>query len=128
MVLRTESPTIQPLSLSSFIEQAFLDEEIQHAKVWEGGVATRLSDILRDVWADHEADRLVLVADRLPSLISEEQQVLWGLIQSRQELWLQPLSQGLYNVSKATFNFKALREQWGELKAEAARPVIPTRA
>lgn len=136
MALRTESLTIRidpkvkylaslaastaRLSLSSFIERA-LDEKIQRAEVWEGGVATKLSDILREIWADHEADRFALLADRLPSLLSEEQQVLWGLIQSRQELWLQPLSQGLYNVSRVTFNFKALREQWDELKAEARK-------
>ncbi len=136
MAIRTESLTmridpkmkylaglaasIARLSLSSFIERA-LDEKIQRAELWEGGVATKLSDVFPELWADHEADRFVLLADRLPGLLSEEQQVLWGVIQSRQDLWLQPLSRGLYNVSRATFNFKALRERWGELNAEAAK-------
>jgi hypothetical protein len=121
MALPTESQTIEWLSLSGFAERDSLEDEIQHIEVWEGGVATRLLDIFRGVWADHEADKFVLLADRLPCLLSVEQEALWEFVQSGQEFWLPPLSQGLYNVSRVTFNFRALRAQWSELKAKAAK-------
>lgn len=142
MALRTESLTVRidprvkylanvvasakRLSLTSLLERA-LEEAINRAEIWEGGTATKMSVVVDEIWAEHEADRFVLLADRLPfvpfaeSMTAEEKEVLWEMIQSRQEFWLPPLSKGSYNVSRISFNFKALREQWDKLKAEATK-------
>ena len=94
---------------------------LQNEAYYEGGKPTLMTELLEEIWSPIEADRIVKLADRLPEKLSFEEEIVWVLIQSRQEFWHKSLSEGSSNVSRATFNFERLREQWETLKAEAAK-------
>jgi hypothetical protein len=141
MAIRTESLTIRiapktkylaqlaaathrpvAISLSSLIEKELLDA-VHRTIITEFNVETSLLDMAEELWADEEADRMVKLAERLPFLLTEEQEWIWEKVQGNQKYWLKPLSKGLYNVSSVTFNFEALRADWDSLKAKAAKSV-----
>jgi hypothetical protein len=103
-------------TVSSFIEQA-VEERLNKLTFYECNKQTTMAELERELWAPCEADRFVKLADRLPFLLTYEEEMLWELIQNDQKFWLTASSDG---VSQLTFNFKVHREHWDRLKSEAS--------
>jgi hypothetical protein len=130
MAQRTDSLTIRMSPRTKYIAQlaavqngmtlsTLIDESLQKAigqtRITHAGEVTTLSKIADRLWAEHEADRLVLLADNFAFLLSPQQEDLWETIQGTQKYWRVPLSEGESNVSQSTFNFEALRQDWSAL-------------
>ena len=107
------------MSLAGLV-QALLDDYLSREIVQGTGEEISMTQLMSEVWAEHEADRLVLIADRFPRMLTERERVLWKrIICERQEFWHAPLSHTRHRVTVKTFNFPHLREQWGALNKEA---------
>jgi len=66
-----------------------------------------------ELWAEHPADRLALLGNRMPQLLNTRQRILWlTVICTDQNYWLVPLTGAPIEVNKNTFNFALLREVW----------------
>lgn len=107
------------MSLAGLV-QALLDDYLSREIVRGTGEEISMTQLMSEVWAEHEADRMVLIADRFPRMLTERERVLWKrIICERQEFWHAPLSHTRHRVTLKTFNFPHLREQWGALNKEA---------
>ena len=114
MAIRTESMTIRidprtkylaqlaalqhRLTLSSLVDSALI-ETVKATMITEDGKRSSLLDAADDLWADHEADRTVMLAERFPFFLSAQQEWIWDKVQGAQKYWLRPLSEGLCNVA-----------------------------
>jgi hypothetical protein len=99
------------MTLSSLIDSSLL-RALERTRITYAGETIALSKIADQLWAEHEADRIVLLADNFPFLLTPQQEEMWEVIQATQKYWRVSLSNGEWNVSQATFNFEALRQDW----------------
>ena len=83
------------------------------ARQWEHK-ATKINDIVDEVWDLSESLRFVRLALRAPDLLSFEDEVLWTLIRNRSELWTaSPRTLETLDVSR-------LEADWDAINAEVA--------
>ncbi|WP_433965129.1 hypothetical protein [Tunturiibacter gelidiferens] len=69
-----------------------------------------------ELWAEHPADRLALLGNRMPQLLNTRQRILWiQVICADQMFWRVPLTGKPLDVNADTFNFPLLREVWSAL-------------
>lgn len=117
MAARKERRTV-----SSLINEA-VHEYIPKMTYAEGGNFTPLTALVDEIWSPIAATRFVLHADRLPSTLTFEEQILWQLIQRDNELW-RPLPGGEQRSrdgnAKNGIDHEVLRSKWTELTAKAA--------
>ena len=106
------------ITLASLIDRGLL-RAIDETAICEGNEAVQLSAVAPQIWAEHEADRLVKLADRFEFLLSTQQRTVWEHIQGTQKYWRFPLKDGSYNVSESTFYFQALRDDWKDLNSNS---------
>ncbi len=105
------------ITLASLINGSLL-KTVEEAVIYEGSESIRLSAVAPQLWAEHEADRLVKLADRFEFLLTPQQKTIWVHIQGTQKYWRFPLDQGTHNVSDITFNYQALRDDWNSLNEQ----------
>lgn len=116
----------QRRTLSSFIEwaiEATLERETLYSYDSAAGPMDATgAEAANDLWDVDEADRFVMLAVNVPSLLTHDEQVLWKLIKETPYVWK--------NSDKAVIDFQRLRECWDTLKAvsggEADRSSLPT--
>jgi hypothetical protein len=110
-------------TVSSIINEAVLDYVPRLSHV-EFNFPTPLSSIVEEIWSPIASTRFVLHADRLPSTLTFEEQILWQLIQKDAELWRTlPNGEEVSRDGNAKNGIKhdLLREKWEQLKERAAR-------
>lgn len=127
----------QRRSISSVIEW-WLNELMRNQMLQETDGETRsLSHAMVELWDPYEADRLVKLALKFPSLLTFEEDLIWKVIREENSFW-KPLSppaelsteqfSKLYLERKmrnlrhpSTFepNLKHIRESWDKIKAAA---------
>lgn len=106
------------ISFARLIELA-LNEEIAQADFKDGGEWQSLTSLIPELWADHPGDRLALIGNRFPHLLTVRERILWEqVICKRADFWRVPLKATPIRVSKKTFNFERLRECWDEINLE----------
>ena len=107
------------MSLAALV-QLLLDDYLSHETVQGIGEEVDMARLMSEVWAEHEADRLVLIADRFPRMLTERERILWKrIICERQEFWNLPLTRLRHRIIVKSFNFQRLREQWEAINKEA---------
>jgi hypothetical protein len=116
MAARKERRTV-----SSLINEA-VHSYIPKMTYAEGGTLTPLATLVDEIWSPIASTRFVLHADRLPSTLTFEEQILWQLIQQDDDLW-RPLPNGeqFSRDGNAHHGIKhdVLRNRWDELNAKA---------
>lgn len=66
-----------------------------------------------ELWAEHPADRLALLGNRMPQLLNTRHRMLWQTVVCTDQMyWLVPIIGKPIEVTPATFNFALLREAW----------------
>ena len=111
----------QHITLSSFIEEA-IEEKARKVEHYEFGVKSLLGDIVDEIWFPVESARFCFLADRLPSLLTDEEKVLWQLIQGDNSLWYTGPGGELMsrdNTAKNGIKFDVLEKKWPSLQAKA---------
>jgi hypothetical protein len=109
------------MTLSTFLERA-LEEKTQRIEHYDFNVKTSLADILAEIWHPLEPVRFVLQADRLPSTLTDEEIILWNLIQQSDTLWhTGPGGERINRDGNAKngLKFELLQKQWDALQAKA---------
>jgi hypothetical protein len=99
----------QRRSLNSVMEWALtqLTEDPTHGLIEPSpdGKAPR-RNILEEVWDQDEADRVINLAQKFPSLLSHEEARVWKAIKENRSLW----------INARTPDLKKIRGQWETLK------------
>lgn len=108
-------------TVSSLIAEA-LHSYLPTLKFTEGNRKTPLMEVVDELWSPLESSRLAWMADRLPYLLTFEEEILWQLIQQDRSLWRlgprgeEPSRDG---TVKNKVNVVALYEKWDELRERA---------
>jgi hypothetical protein len=105
-------------TFAALIEQA-LKRELSEAQIQEDDEWVTLTELETQLWAEHEADRLALIGNRFPRLLTARERMLWErIICKTQEFWHVRIGLKRTPVSKKTFNFELLRERWDEVNKD----------
>ena len=99
------------LSFAELVETV-LDEYLSFATVSENGKETSVAMLMDDLWGRDETDRLALLGNRFPQMLTERERVLWQrIICETQWFWKVPIAEQPIRVSDRTFHFDRLRER-----------------
>jgi hypothetical protein len=103
------------ISLSDFFAEC-VEAALETVTVSVAGRDFTYAELQEQLWTDHPADRLVLLATRFPGEMTDREALLWrGVICRNKEFWLVPLTGVRIPVSKDTFNYEYLRNKWEDL-------------
>lgn len=118
MAARKERRTV-----SSLINEA-VHNYIPKMTYAEFGKYIPLTELVDEIWSPIASTRFALHADRLPSTLTFEEQILWQLIQEDDSLWRTgPRGEQISRDGNAKNGIKheILRSRWDELNAKAKK-------
>lgn len=129
---------IQRRSLSSFIEWAVAnsvdDLVFAYRTSFNGDTEPIfLREVKEELYDVDEADRLVKLALRNPSLLNHEQQLIWKLVRENPYFWKGSWrdDEWFYKIEEDKFLFERLREWWDQIQliaqGKANKEVLPKR-
>ena len=112
----------QRRTLSSVAEWAFYEAFKTESIAPSTGEEKTLKEALDDLWDPVEPDRLVKLAQKYPSLLTYEEDLIWKVIKEEPSFWLELKSGtgGLLGYAPPQPDMKRIRRLWPAIKEAAS--------
>jgi len=77
---------VQRRSVANYVERA-VEESLRNVTLEYQGTQTPITEVAEELWDVDEAERFYYLARVLPGLLTHDEQMVWKLIEEKDQLW-----------------------------------------